>query len=214
MARAKSARIRVLLDFLMAQDTVVLSRGYAILKGVFDNNPAFGKSPVDAATLKAGLDGFSVAINDAHDGGRKALAERNRLREVVVRMLRRIGHYVEGACGDDMTTFLSSGYETMSAVKAPPQPLPVPTIKKINPGKSGQLLVSFKKIAKAYSYVLRRAPAPVGGAVPSWIEQAVPISGTVPFDDLTPATIYLFQIRALGRLGLTDWSDSVTMMVI
>ena len=66
-------------------------------------------------------------------------------------MLRQIGHYVEGACGDNMT-FLSSGYETVTATKAGPQPLPVPTIKKIDQGKSGQLLVSFTRIAKAYSY--------------------------------------------------------------
>jgi hypothetical protein len=212
MAKAKSTRIRVLLDFLKAQDTVVLSRGYAILKGVFDNNSVFNKSPVDAATLKAALDGFSVAINDAQDGGRKAIAERNRLREVVVRILRQIGHYVEGACGDDLTTFLSSGYETVTATKAGPQPLPVPMIKKIDQGKSGELLVSFPRVAKAYSYQLRYAPMPVGGADPSWKYQAVPTAGTAPFEGLTPGTIYVFQIAALGRLGLTDWSNSVTKM--
>ena len=52
----------------------------------------------------------------------------------------------------------------------------------------------------------------VGGAVPSWNYQGVPTAGTAPFEGLTPGTIYAFQIRALGRLGLTDWSDSVTKM--
>ena len=29
---------------------------------------------------------------------------------------------------------------------------------------------------------------------------------------LTPGTIYAFQVRAMGRLGYTDWSDSATRM--
>jgi hypothetical protein len=29
---------------------------------------------------------------------------------------------------------------------------------------------------------------------------------------LTPGTTYAFQVRALGRLGYTDWSDSANRM--
>ena len=30
--------------------------------------------------------------------------------------------------------------------------------------------------------------------------------------NLTPGATYAFQVRALGRLGYTDWSDSMTFI--
>jgi len=37
-------------------------------------------------------------------------------------------------------------------------------------------------------------------------------SRTLTVDGLTPGATYAFQVRARGRLGFTDWSDSVTRM--
>ena len=44
----------------------------------------------------------------------------------------------------------------------------------------------------------------------SWVE--VPATGTrsITVFGLTPGANYAFQMRALGRAGYTDWSDSVT----
>jgi len=41
-----------------------------------------------------------------------------------------------------------------------------------------------------------------------------PFSNTrsVLVNGLTPGTTYVFQVRALGRLGYTDWSGTVTRM--
>jgi hypothetical protein len=33
-----------------------------------------------------------------------------------------------------------------------------------------------------------------------------------PFNKLPPATTYAFQVGALGKLGYTDWSDSMTFV--
>ena len=33
-------------------------------------------------------------------------------------------------------------------------------------------------------------------------------------EGLMPGTTYAFQVRALGRLGYTDWSDSTTRMPV
>ena len=41
---------------------------------------------------------------------------------------------------------------------------------------------------------------------PVTVIRAITVTG------LTPGTTYAFQMRALGRLGYTDWSDSVTRM--
>jgi hypothetical protein len=39
-------------------------------------------------------------------------------------------------------------------------------------------------------------------------------SEAVPVENLTPGTTYMFQVRAYGKLGYTDWSQPVQRMVI
>jgi hypothetical protein len=34
----------------------------------------------------------------------------------------------------------------------------------------------------------------------------------VGIDGLTPGTVYAFQVRALGKVGYTAWTDSTTCM--
>src|SRR5262249_54147362 len=121
-------------------------------------------------------------------------------------------------CKNDMTTFLTSGFEAASTTRTPPQPLPPASILKVDQGNSGMLLVTMKVLPRARTYDVRYAPVPAGGGAPTaaaapmtWITEtfasariAVPISG------LTPGVNYAFQVRAFGKLGYTDWSDSVT----
>jgi len=54
-------------------------------------NPAYTNPPVDPTVLKATLDKFSVAITEALDGGKKAIAEKNKLRGAVGPCLRQAG---------------------------------------------------------------------------------------------------------------------------
>src|SRR5712691_1317231 len=50
-------------------------------------------------------------IADQYPQGKKAIAERNRLAEVLIKKLRKLGKYVEISCNDDVKTFLSSGFD-------------------------------------------------------------------------------------------------------
>jgi hypothetical protein len=62
--------------------------------------------------------------------------------------------------------------------------------------------------AKARSYEVRYATI-TGGTIGSWAIQATTtVKSATPVDGLTPGTMYTFQVRALGRLGFTDWSHS------
>src|SRR5205823_13000977 len=126
-----------------------------------------------------------------------------------------LAHYVEANCNDDMATFLLSGFQAASTAKARAQPLTTPSIAYIVPGPvTGQQKVKVGGVPKALSYDFRFAPSPAADATPSWIYQT--ITSTKPFivGNLTPGTVYTFQVRALGRLGHTEWSDSVNRMAI
>ena len=59
--------------------------------GRIKNNPAFTVNlPFDMPTFKAAIDSFAAAVDAALDGGKKAIAERNRQQEVVIKMLRQL----------------------------------------------------------------------------------------------------------------------------
>jgi hypothetical protein len=63
--------------------------------------------------------------------------------------------------------------------------------------------------------VLRHGSAPPAGGPPvTWVEETLPSKKPVIVESLTPGTVYTFQVKALGYLGYTDWSDPVSRMVI
>jgi hypothetical protein len=57
---------------------------------------------------------LSAAITAALDGGKKAMAERNHQKNVAMKSLRLLDHYIEANCKDDMQTFPLSGFQALS----------------------------------------------------------------------------------------------------
>jgi hypothetical protein len=196
-------------------DGDLLARLNAVHDGMF-NNPAFPNLPVDMAGFKAAIDAYTTAAAAALDGGKSALAERNKRRADAVVMLRLLGHYVEVACKGDTKAFISSGFVAApTRQRTPAQPVSIPSIVKIDQGNTGQLLVTIQPVAKARSYDLRYATVPAAGTAVNWT--TIVVTGTkpaTPINNLTPGTNYAFQVRALGKLGFSDWSSSVERMSI
>jgi hypothetical protein len=208
--------LRALLGFVSMSDGDVLSRGMAVLTGL-TGNAKFPNPPVDLATLKTAVESFQATIADALDGGKKAIAARNKQRAVVIQMLRQLATYVEANCNQDVAVFTSSGFDVASATRTTtPQPLSQPGIRNIAHGtNSGQLVVRITALPKARSYEMRYG-ALVNGAVPGqWTTVTITsVRGGVPVDNLTPGVTYVFQVRALGNQGYTDWSDLATRMSV
>jgi hypothetical protein len=191
-------------------DTVkALTAGYTGLL----NNPAYPKSPVDLATYKAGIDLFSALIIDAADGGKKAKSAKDKQRVVVIKMYTQLGHYVEAACNDDLATFNTSGFTAVVKTKTPPQPLTDAKFQWIDRGpNSGQVVVKAKNQAGAIAFDVRYALEGTGGALGPWTTVTLTSSKKLTFNGLTPAGTYQFQIRALGKLGYSDWMDTKTFI--
>lgn len=206
--------IRPQLGFTKLKDDGFMTRLNAIIKGI-DGNPKFPTPPVSATELKNAADGLSAAITAALDGSKKAIAEKKQKREELAVTLRSLAHYVEGAANGDLATLLSSGFEAASTTRNPPQPLAQPSIRKIVQGNTGQLLVTIKAVIRARNYDLRFAAIAAGTTSGSFTTITVPSAKqSTPVNGLLVGTLYTFQVRAYGRLGYTDWSDSVTRMVI
>ena len=207
--------IKALLGFKKYSAQDVLARANAVLGGVFTDKDDYPNPPIDQATLTSQANALSASIGAALDGGKKAIAERESQKKVVIKSLRQIGHYAEENCKDEMTIFLKSGYVAVSSTRTPAAPLSGSFRKIVPGGNSGQMLVTLVARANALSYILRWATVAPGGTLGTWIEQPV---GTIRppalVTGLTPGTAYAFQARAVTKAGYTDWSESVTRIAI
>jgi hypothetical protein len=204
--KTKVPIIKPVLGTTRITDTDFVARLNAI-HDKMNGNPAYPNPPVDMPGFKTAIDAFSTAIAAALDGGKNAMAARDKARADVTVMFRLLGHYVEVACKDDMNTFVSSGFVAVTPRQKPTaRPVAVPSITAVDQGNTGQLVVTIKPVAKARSYDIHYAPAATAGAAINWTTITVATAKPAPIIcNLTPGTTYTFQVRAFGKLGYSDW---------
>src|SRR5437667_12731778 len=172
MPKTKLNIIKPALGVNQMPDGDLLARLNAVHDGML-NNPAYPSPPVDMAAFKAAIDAYTAAAAAALDGGKSAITERDKRRSDAVIMLRLLGHYVEVACKGDLNTFVSSGFVAAAARRTPSQPVPIPSIVKIDQDNTGQFLVTIQSV-KARSYELRYGSVPASGATVNWTTRGVP----------------------------------------
>jgi hypothetical protein len=208
---ATQIKIKALDGFAKVTDNGVINRGTAVQAGM-NGNANFPTPPVDLAVLKTNIDSLSTLVSESLDGSKKVIAQKNKQRETVTEMLRLLARYVEVTCKNDMAIFQTSGFEAAPTTKVPTQALSE-TIRSIEHGaNSGQLTVRIKGVPKALSHELRYAVL-TNGLPGTWTTVVVTnIRTPLALSNLTPGSTYAFQVRALGKDGYTDWSDSVTFM--
>ncbi len=109
-------KIKPLEDYRILSDEGVVSRGIGVYTGT-NGNPNFPNPPFPLADLKTGADNLSALMAESLDGSKKVIAEKNKQREAVIKMLRLLGRYVEVTCKEDMAIFKSSGFEPASTTR-------------------------------------------------------------------------------------------------
>src|SRR5215471_5921213 len=128
----KNKPIKPLEGYTVMSDDDVASSGTAVVTGLTGNSQ-FPTLPVDLATLKANIESFRALVVEALDGSRKVIAQKDKQREAVIKMLRLLARYVEVTSDGDMAIFTSSGFVPAST-KVPPSPLPLPVIRSVTHG--------------------------------------------------------------------------------
>jgi len=209
------ARIKAKRNFKGLLTPNLVSRGRAVAKG-FMGNPNLTTPPVDPKVLAAAVEDLSTKYTESLDGGKKAKEALRQARTPVINMLEDLANYAETACKDDMTVFLTSGFEAKSSTRVPVAPPAVPTLRKVRQGASGTALVDIQAVRGARSYVIEYGATGNGGAPPTtWMSTpAVKAKPATKISGLTVGVMYAFQVRALGPEGYTDWSPSVTRIII
>ena len=208
----KVKKIKAVVGFGKVSDADLIKQLDAIVAGM-TGNAAFPSPPVDMASFKSAVDTYDTLVTDALDGGKKSISAKKKQREVVIKMTAQLGHYVEAASNNDLATFDTSGFVAASNTSGPPQPLNDGSFNYVDRGpNTGQVVLKPTPQKGAVSFDLRYCPVPVAGAAPIWASMQVAGSKAVTVDNLTPGVNYQFQIRALGRLGYSNWSDVVNFI--
>ena len=199
-------KIKVKFGFHGVSDSDVLKAANTAHDGLL-NNPAYPNPPVALPVFREALDTFNTLIVSAEDGGKKAISAKHNQRVEVMKMYTQLGHYVEAACGGDMATFHTSGFTAVTRTRKAPQALEPARFSSIDRGpNSGQTVVKVEAQSGALAYDVRYALDGGGGTPGAWSTVTLTSSRKVAISGLTPAGIYQFQVRALGKLGYTDWS--------
>jgi hypothetical protein len=216
MSKSKLAKVLISLNFNQAKVQDLISRGHTVFTNMGAASGLFASPPVPLTTLKQDLDDLTTFTAAAIDGGKKDKVQRDKARKALEQNLSLLAAYVLKVADDDPAIVTTSGFVPAPPRKhSAPQPVAQPTIASIDQGNSGQLLVSVTPVPKASGYDVRHVPLANGVPAANWTTVTVTVAKTpIPINGLTPGTIYAFQVRALGKLGYTDWSDSATRMVI
>jgi hypothetical protein len=192
-------------------DQLVIMAG-AVITGLTDN-PAFPAPTVELKAVQTAADELSAALAAQVQGGTAATAEKNNKREALIALLRKLKHYVEDNCENDLSVLLSSGFQAAASTRNR-SPLENPAIHRVASGNSTELVLKVTPIARAKCYEVRSAvvgednvPGPLQTVGLFTNSKSITIAG------LEPRTIYVFRVRAIGgSTGYSDWSNPVSRM--
>ena len=184
----------------------------AVINGL-TGNPSFPSPPVDLKTVQAAVDDLTAALVAQPNGGPSATAEKKNKQEALIALLRRLRHYVEDNCGNDLSVLLSSGFQAAVTTRVR-SPLAHPSILNLGLGNSTELVLKVTPIAHAKCYEVRSAEVGAGNTPGPWQTAGLfTNSRSMTIDGLTPGTTYIFQVRAVGgSTRYSDWSNPVSRM--
>ena len=185
----------------------------AVITGL-TNNPAFPAPTVDLKAVQAAADGLNAALAAQAHGGMAATAEKNNKQEILITLLRKLKHYVEDNCNNDLAVLLSSGFQAASSTRSRSPLANSPAILSVDFGNSTELVLKVTPIARAKCYEVRSAAVGAGSVPVGWQTAGLfTNSKSMTIAGLVPGTTYVFQARAVGgSTRYSDWSNPVSRM--
>jgi hypothetical protein len=202
-------RLHVSLGFAELPDSNLNTFAMEVFTGM-TGNAVYPTPPATAtlAMLDTAREAFAQSIADAEQGGRLDTTHKNQMRSALLNVLYALANYVEGACGQNLENLLSSGFQAASQDRRR-EPLPKPDSVALKAGQmEGQLVATVKPAIKNTSLYEGRAKLQ---GTDSWLPSVLTgDSRRITFDGLTPGSMYVTQVRALGgSTGASEWSDEV-----
>jgi hypothetical protein len=206
----KSTRTIALLNFSNASDDKIRTLGQNVFKSLL-NNAYFPNPTVDMKILGANVEKYVNSIPVKESRSSELAAVKNQNKAIVVMNLTSLCSYVNAVANGNRVILTTSGFDITPESKAKPAENTTPTEIVIKQGEFiGSVMLSCKAQKSAAAYDVRAKNGTL-----TWSE---PVSSTksskIIIKDLIPGHIYEFQMRTLGSGGNSEWSNSISMMVV
>ena len=209
-------QVTVKTGFKRLSDSQALAMAGTVIKGVFIDKAILVAPPFDQATLQTAVDDLkgAIAVQAQAGGGTAVTAVKNKKRNALDGLLRKLAHYVQANCNDDVQLVLKSGFQAKTIPVRSQTQLDKAKILSVDNGHTKQLVVTVQKVPRAKLYEVQAAAVGANNTVGLFQTAGVfTKSRSMAITGLTPGTIYAIQVRALGgSTGSGDWSDAVTHM--
>jgi len=204
--------VKPAIGFLTSDSDAQLVKDSQTIVTSMTNNPSYPTPSPALASITTAINDFSVAIDNAADGGRTLTLIKNQKRAALCALLRNLASYVHVACKGDLATLTSSGFPTQKPVRTPVGVLPAPDAPVLSLGaRSGELDASTSPVPNASAYNWRVALA---SAPDTYVLTDQTTAASDIFEGLTPGQTYIVDVSVLGSAGPSDWSDTAQIMVV
>jgi hypothetical protein len=206
----KNTKTIALLNFSNVSDDKTRTIAQNVHRSML-NNAYFPNPMVDMKTFGANVEKYVTSIPTKEMRNSELAAIKNQNKAVVVNDLTVLRNYVNSIANGNRVILTTSGFDITPETKAKPAENTTPTEIKIKQGDfNGSVMLSCKAQKSAAAYDARAKNGTL-----TWSE---PVSSTksskIMIKDLIPGHIYEFQMRTLGTAGNSEWSNSISMMVV
>lgn len=204
------AKSKIITSFSRYSDSELSSKAAFIISSL-TGNTSFPSPTPPLAELQTALQAFNAADEAALDGEKLNTAIKNQKRSELVALLVSLALYVQLTSNNDEVLLLSSGFDLKKS-PAPIGVLPKPDGFKVQPGDSGTIKLSVKKINGAKMYLFQYTTAPAGAAS-AWGDVISSRTNTV-ITGLRSGTEYAFRAAGMGSDPSLTYSDVISSFVL
>jgi len=202
-------RIKVVLDF-MTYPVVEKVPFYRNISIQVADTSLFANLPAPLATIKAIIDDLENALLVAKDGAHSAIAIRNDKEVAADEFFRDLAAYVNRVASGDETIIIQSGFHASKQ----PTPHQKPEIAAYDGPHSGSVLLKIKAIQGAVAYIWQYVQEASPNSATVWITVNTSTVANFQIDHLIPGLTYSFRYASISSDGTSDFSTSVSKIVI
>jgi hypothetical protein len=189
-----------------------LSARAKYIKDQMTDNTHFPTPDPALTTVQTAISAFDAALLQARTGNRQDIVMKNVKRDELVNLVHLLGNYVLFSSKGDAAVATSSGFRIAKGPEPAPTitaPEAVTLAEGLNPG---ELLLSFKKVPSARSYVYAYTADPLT-ADSEWQTQIGTIAKNT-FTGLDSGKRYWCRVAAVGINKQMVYSDAVARIVL
>ncbi|MGB6035993.1 MAG: hypothetical protein WBG42_06980 [Cryomorphaceae bacterium] len=175
-------------------------------------NPRFADPQPTLADLQTKLDEFEALAITAEDGTKRDRVARDISAKELKEMLRVLANYVAMVAAGDANTILSSGFDIRNeAEPAPPVTNPA-ALKAVRSSISGIVELDWEPVTSALNYRVMMTTSDPNLVEAEWTSVTITSKSKAEINNLTAGQYYWFKVQAIGRSGMSGYSDPATVM--